>query len=187
MTRELDMTEPTTTAPPRRNSRLALTVGVGALFGGLWLFLNAMGVGVPPFRELWPALLILAACGSLVDYFFLSRQPGSAGWAVTWFGFGVLFFALTLNYTTMGRILDWLPSLPTILGLGLVTTWLAGRPREGNVAIAGGVLLGLGLIGFAARFEWLKRILPSAQVLWAGLFLAGGAWLVWRYVAGARK
>lgn len=181
------MTDPTTSSASRTGSRLALTIGVAALFGGLWLFLNALGVGVPPFKTLWPALLIVAACGSLIDWLFLGRQPGSAGWAVAWFGFGVLFFALTLNYTTLGRILDWLPSLPTILGLSLFATWLAGRLRDGNLAIAGGVLLGLGLIGFAARFDWLKRILPSAQVLWAGLFLAGGAWLIWRYVAGARK
>lgn len=181
------MTQTTPEGSPRSGSRIALTVGLAAVAGGLWLLLNALGAGVPPFKDLWPVLLILAGCGSLIDYFFVSRQPGSAGWAVTWIGFGVLFFALTLGYTTLGRVLDWLPSLPTILGLGLATTWLADRFRDGNLAIAGGVLLALGLIGFAARFDWLKRILPSAQVIWAVLFLGGGIWLVWRYAVRAKK
>ncbi len=30
------------------------------------------------------------------------------------------------------------------------------------------ILLVLGLLGFGACFDWLQRILPSAQVVWAG-------------------
>ena len=180
------MTEPQTGTAPRESSRLALAVGIAAVAGGLWLLLNALGAGVPPFKRLWPSLLLLAGAGSLADYLFLSRRPGSAGWATAFVGLGVLGFALTLGYTTLGRILDWLPSLPTILGLSFLATWLADRRREGNLAIAGGVLVGLGVIGFAARFDWLRRILPSAQVLWAVLFLAGGAYLVGRYVVRSK-
>jgi hypothetical protein len=181
------MRDSTPEARSGSGSRIALTVGVAAAAGGLWLLLNAMGVGVPPFKDLWPALLILAGCGSLIDYFFLSRQPGSAGWAVVWVGFGVLFFALTLGYTTLGRILDWLPSFPTILGLAFLTTFFAGARKADNLAIAGAVLLGLGILGFMARYDVLQRILPSAQVLWAVLLLLGGGYLVWRAVAQARR
>ena len=37
-------------------------------------------------------------------------------------------------------------------------------------------------MGDGARFDWLKKILPSAQMLWAIILLAGGGYLVWRTV-----
>lgn len=176
-----------TSSKPSTGSRLALSVGLAALFGGLWLILDALGVAVPPFKDLWPSLLLLAAAAALVDLFFLSRRPSSAGVAVCWAGFGILAFALTLNYTGWTKILDWLPSVPMILGLAVLATWLVDGRRSDNQLIAGGILLFLGVLGFGARFDWLQRILPSAQVLWAGLLLAGGAFLVYRTVSASRK
>lgn len=177
-----------TPAQSSKTSGLPLAVGLAALTGGLWLFLNAMGVGVPPFKDLWPILLILAGAASLVDLFFLSRRPRAAGWAVAWIGFGVLAFALTLDWTTWGRVLDWLPSFPTILGLALLATCLADKSRRrDHLAVSGAVLVALGLVGFTARFDWLRRLMPSAQVLWAGLLVLVGGYLVWRTVARGRK
>ncbi len=176
-----------TTAGSRPSSRLGLIIGVAAFAGGLWLLLNAMGVGVPPFRRLWPALFLIAAVAALVDFLFIKRVASSAGWMVAFFGLGILGFALTLGYTDLGKILDWLPSFPTIIGLALLTTWLVGGRQQTNLPVAGLVLVGLGLIGFGARFDFLKRILPSVQVIWAVLFLAGGAWLVWRYAIRAKS
>jgi hypothetical protein len=175
-----------TTPEPRSASRLPLIVGVAAVAGGLWLFLNALGVGVPPFKRLWPILFVLAGVAAWVDLAVLSRRPSSAGWGLAFVGLGALFFALTLGYTGMGRALDWLPSLPTIVGLALVATWLADRRRQGNLMVAGVILVVLGLLGFGARFDWLQRILPSAQVVWAALFVIGGGYLVWRAVARSR-
>ncbi|MEM7355968.1 MAG: hypothetical protein AAF657_34445 [Acidobacteriota bacterium] len=171
-----------TASAPRKSNGPALTIGLAAFGGGLWLLLNALGVNIPQFKDIWPGLLVLAGLGSLADFFFLGRRPGSVGWAVTWIGFGVLAFALTLNYTTWGKILDWLPSFPTILGLSLLATWLADQRRSDNHMIAGVILVALGLLGYGARFDWLQSILPSAQVVWAVLLLIGGAFLVWRTV-----
>ncbi len=176
-----------TASSPRKGNGPALTIGLAAFAGGLWLLLNALGVNIPQFKDLWPALLILAGLGALADFLFLSRRPGSVGWAVIWIGFGVLAFALTYNYTTWGKILDWLPSFPTIIGLGLLATWLADQRRSDNQMIAGGILVALGLLGYGARFDWLQRILPSAQVVWAGLLLLGGGFLVWRAVAKTKS
>ena len=172
---------------PRKGFGLPLAIGIAAATSGLWLFLNAQDVGVPPFKRLWPVLLLLAGCASIADYFFLSRKPRSAGAALAWIGFGVLGFALTLGYTDWSKILDWLPSFPMIVGLALATTWLADRRKSDNLLIAAGVLVVLGLLGFAARFDWLLRILPSAQVVWAILLLAGGGFLVWRTISRARR
>ena len=176
-----------TETQPRKSVGLPLAIGVAAVTGGLWLFLNAQGVGVPQFKRLWPVLLLLAGCASMADYLFLSRHPRAAGTALAWTGFGVLGFALTLGYTSWNKILDWLPSFPMIIGLSMAATWLAGRRKNDNLVIAAGILVVLGLLGFASRFDWLLRILPSAQVVWALLLLAGGGYLVWRTIARARR
>ncbi len=178
----------TTPSPPsspsaasaHRQTRLPLILGVTALAGGFWLLLNALGVGVPQFKELWPCLLILAGVACLVDFFGLSRNPSSVGWAVAWVGLGVLFLALTLDYTSWRKILDWLPSFPTIFGLAWLATWLVGGRRSTNLFVAGIVSFALGLVGFGARFDVLQRILPSAQIIWAVMFLAVGGYLIWR-------
>lgn len=171
----------------RKNIGLALAVGLGALIGGIWLLLNAQGANVPRFKDLWPILLVGASLASAVDFFAFSKSPRSAGWAVGWLGLGILAFALTLDYTTFGKILDWLPSFPMILGLAFITSWLAGTKESANLLVAGVILAALGLMGFAARFDVLKRILPSAQIFWAVLLVVGGIYLVWRAVSQARR
>ncbi|MEM7586750.1 MAG: hypothetical protein AAF560_25395 [Acidobacteriota bacterium] len=175
-----------TATQPRQGSTFGMTIGLMAVVGGLWLLLDSMEVGIPRFKDLWPSLFIVAGLGSIADYLFLLRRPSSAGWAVAWIGFGVLFFALTLDFTSLARILDWLPSFPTILGLSLLATWLADRRKNDNLMIAGVVLVALGILGYGARFDWLQKILPSAQVLWAVILLAGGSFLVWRTVVKTR-
>lgn len=167
-------------------SRLPLMVGLMAVVGGLYLLLEALGLDLPSFRTIWPIFLILAGVASLVDYLFLSRRPRSAGGAVTFIGFGVLGFALTLDWTSWSKLLDWLPSFPTILGLGFLTTWAAGARRDSGLLLAGMVLLAIGLLGYAARFDVLLRILPSAQVVWAMVLLIGGGLLIWKTLAAKR-
>lgn len=170
-----------------KNVGLALALGIGALIGGIWLLLNAQGANIPQFKDLWPILLVFAGLASLVDYFAFSKQPRSAGSAVAWMGFGILAFALTLDYTSFKKILDWLPSFPMILGLAFITTWIASKKESANLMVAGVVLAALGLMGYGARFDFLKRILPSAQVFWAVLLVLGGIYLVWRTVSRARR
>ena len=173
-----------TTTEARPGSRSALTFGLVALFGGLWLFLDAQGVGVPRFKELWPTLLLLAAVSALVDYLFLSRRPSAAGFSLAWLGFGILGFFGVHHFSSWSQVLNWLPSVPTIIGLALLVTWFASGRQGDNLPVAGGILVGLGLMGFGARFDILRRILPSAQVLWAVLLLAGGGFLIYRALAG---
>ena len=49
-----------TETAPRKSLGLPLAIGVAAVTGGLWLLLNSMDVGVPPFKDLWPILLVFA-------------------------------------------------------------------------------------------------------------------------------
>jgi predicted permease len=87
---------------------------------------------------------------------------------------------LTLDYTSWRKILDWLPSFPTIFGLAWLATWFVEGRRSTNLFVAGVSSLALGLVGFGARFDVLQRILPSAQIIWAVMFLAVGGYLIWR-------
>ena len=176
------MSTPSSPSSPaaHRQTRLPLILGVTALAGGLWLLLNGLGLGIPQFKDLWPMLLLLAGGAYLADFFWLSRNPSSMGWAVASLGLGVLFLALTLDYTNWRKILDWLPSFPTLFGLSWLATWLADGRRSANLFVAGLVSLALGLVGFGARFDVLQRILPSAQIIWALMFLAVGGYLIWR-------
>lgn len=167
-------------------SRLPLMIGLMAFVGGVYLLLESFGLDLPPFRTIWPIFLILAGVASLADYLFLSRRPRSAGGAVSFIGFGVLGFALTLDYTTWSRFLDWLPSFPTILGLGFLTTWAVGSRRDGSLLFAGLVMVAIGVLGYAARFDILQRILPSAQIIWAIVLLVGGGFLMWKTFAAKR-
>lgn len=171
-----------TTPQPRGGARFFLTLGLAAMFGGLWLFLDAQEIGIPPFKRLWPAMFVLIGIGSLLDYFKLSRRPSAAGWAVFWFGLAALGLTLTLGYTGWDQVLNWLPGFPVILGFALLTTWLADQRRNEHYVIAGATLIGLGLMGFMARFDILKKIIPSAQILWAVLLLGVGGYLVFRAV-----
>ena len=174
---------PSSPAPPGgHRSRLPLIIGVMAVAGGLWLLLNALGLGIPPFKDVWPVLLILAGGACVAHFLAFSRNPTSVGWAVALIGFGILFLTLTFEVTGWRQILDWLPSLPTILGLAWLGTWLAADRQPTNYFVAGTVFLCLGLVGFGARFDVLRRVLPSAQVLWALMFLGVGGYLVWRTV-----
>ncbi len=170
----------------KTNSRVPLVIGVAAATGGLWLLLNGLDVGVPPFKRLWPILFVLAGVAAWVDLAALSRRPSSAGWGLALFGLGVLFFALTMGYTSLSRALDWLPAFPMILGLSLLATWIAEQRRTSNLVVAGTVLVALGLLGFAARFDWLERLLPSAQIIWAVLLLVCGGYLVVRFARSSR-
>ena len=163
---------------PRASQRGAMVIGVFALTGGLWLLLSSAGVELSIGR-LWPIFFLLGGLASLVDY-WLSRSPFSAAMIVIGVGLGVLGFAVTLDFTSLGKILDWLPSFPTILGLAFLAAWLAGRRASQGLLVAGILFLALGVLGFAARFEFLQRLLPSAQLVWAALLLIAGALILWR-------
>lgn len=167
----------------RGGTRFALIVALVVFTLGLWLFFDARGAAVPPLARWWPGFVALGGLASLLDYLVLSRRPASLGQAVLGLGLAAILFAFTLDYAGWRDLLDVLPAVPTLVGLAMIAGWAAG-PRTRNAPMVGGVtLVALGLVGFAARFEWLQRMLPSAQVVWAVLLVVGGGVLVWRAFA----
>jgi hypothetical protein len=167
-------------SPSRRPGRHTVILAFVGLTVGLWLLLDQAGVSTPSPSRWWPIFLLLGAVASFLDYRFLSRSPLSAAQTVIGLGLAVLTFPFTLGYREFSNVLDWLPGLPTVAALAFLTAWVAGGRKSSAALVAGIVLLGLGIAGFIARFEELRRILPSAQLIWAGLLIVGSGLLLWR-------
>ena len=127
----------------------------------------------------WPVFLAIGGAASLVDFMALSRNPTSAGQAVFGFGMAIALFAFTLGWVGWSGVIDWLPSLPTIIGASILTTWAANK-MNGGLVIPGALLLAFGIIGFALRFEQFRELIPSGQVIWAVLLLGLGGLMLWR-------
>lgn len=165
-------------APPRRLRGIVILAGT-AILVGLWLLLEEAGVAVPSLGRAWPVFVLLGGLVSLVDYLAWSRAPASLGRAIFGAGLAAWLFRFTTRPFRWRELLDFLPALPTLAGLALLATWSVERERKNAHLVSGTVLLALGLVGFAARFEWLRALLPSAQLIWAVLLLLGGGALLW--------
>jgi len=173
------MTEPATPhAPPRRLRGVVILAGT-AILVGLWLLAQEMGAAVPSLGRAWPTFVVLGGLVSLVDFLFWSRAASSLGRTIFGIGLGAWLFRFTTRPFHWRELLDFLPALPTLAGVALLVTWGVDRERHNAQLVSGTVLLALGLVGFAARFEFLRELLPSAQLVWAILLLLGGGALLW--------
>ncbi len=182
MTDDIAPETPSPASRPRTGLRMSLIAAFVLITVGAWLFLESQGYGVPPMSRYWPIFLAVGGLASLVDFFALSRNPASAGQAVFGFGMTLALLAFTLGWISWRGIIDWLPSLPTIVGAALLTTWFANQ-MKGGLVLPGALLFGFGILGFALRFEQFREMLPSGQVIWAVLLLGLGGVMVWRIFA----
>jgi len=173
------MTEPAAPLQPPRRLRGVVILAGTAILVGLWLLAEELGIAVPSLARAWPAFVILGGVVSLVDYLFWSRAASSLGRTIFGVGLGAWLFRFTTRSFRWHDLLDFLPALPTLAGVALLVTWGADRERRNSQLVSGIVLLALGLVGFAARFEFLRELLPSAQLVWAILLLVGGGALLW--------
>ena len=166
----------------RTGARAALIVGSVGVFLGAWLLLDATGADLPPMARHWPLFIAVGGLASLVDYFMVfSRRAGAAGQSIFGLGLAAWFYVFSLGHVdTWGEFLDWLPALPTLVGVAMLVTWWLSDERRAGLMVMGVVALGLGLTGLAIQFEAFREMLPPAQMVWALLLLAAGALLLWR-------
>jgi hypothetical protein len=161
--------------------RRYLVAGVIVLAIAGWLLLPALGVALPPLARSWPVFILLGGLASVADFFVGSRAPGSLGRGVFGMGLGLLCFGFsTGRWGFFEDFFLWFPALPLIIGAGFLATWLADGRRRHKQLIAGVVGVGLGITGFAHRFDWLHRLIPSPAVFWGLLLLVLGAVLLWQ-------
>ncbi|HVS12518.1 MAG TPA: hypothetical protein VMV46_01245 [Thermoanaerobaculia bacterium] len=172
-----------TPATRRPATRAAMIFAAVAITVGLWLLLGSFGVDMPSLGTWWPLFLVVGGLASLADFLLLGRQPGSAGHAMIGVGLGLLFFSITLGWTRLLTFWDWFPGIPLVVGLAFLITWLAGGRERGDLLAVGVVFAAIGLVGFVFRYPALRDVLPSGELIWALLLLAGGAWVLWRLFA----
>ncbi len=174
---------PVPPAPPARaraSKRGPLIFALVVITMGLWLLLEAFGFNVPRFSRIWPIFLAVGGVASLLDYLTISRRPRSAGQAVLGVGLAAVCFVFSLGYAGWNETLDWLPAVPIVIGLAMLTTWLAAGKRDAGLFAGALVVLGIGLLGFFVRFDFLREWLPSAQIVWAISLLIVGVLVAWR-------
>lgn len=190
------MTDPTTPDSPQETSsspppvsptkstsssrRMPLIFAFVVIVLGAWLLLEAFGVSVPRFSRIWPLFIAVGGVASLLDYLIISRRPRSAGQAVFGILLSIVGFAFSNGAFSWGELLDWLPALPIIIGLSMLTTWAADGRNDSGLFAGALVVIGIGILGILARFDFLRNLLPSAQVVWAVGLLFVGIVVAWR-------
>ncbi len=125
---------------------------------GAYLLLANLNL-IPPFSiaQMWPGLVVLVGLMFWLGFIFgKEHDPGLAfvGTIVTLCGLFFFLFTFNVDLLGLGRV-DWgdmtllWPAFPLIVGLAFVVMWLAGRCRDGGLLIPAGILLLVGVGGFA--------------------------------------
>ena len=130
-----------------------LLIGIGAFF----LLMNLNVLPQVSVGQLWPALPVLLGAGMLVQYFLgRMRDPGLVTGGTIFVLTGLFFFLFTLRANLpglgsigWGRMAVLWPAFPTIVGIALLLQWIAGGLRDTGLLVPVGILLVVGLGGFA--------------------------------------
>ncbi|MFA6958880.1 MAG: DUF5668 domain-containing protein [Thermoanaerobaculia bacterium] len=162
---------PSTAASPR--SRRLLSAAIVAIFAGLWLLLDSLGLPVPDMKQHWPAIVLLGGLASLVDFALVSRRPGSAAIGAAAIALGCFFYTFTAGSQQFREFTAWWPWLPAIVAVAFLAGWAAGRATSLPLFSAGAVAAGLALTGWGVG-KW------PLQLVWGGVLLAIGLVFLWR-------
>lgn len=145
---------------------------------GGWQLARTLGVPVAGAGRLWPALLVVAGVGFLLDY-ALSRGQ-ARGLVLPGLGLslaGGLLLAATLGEPG-GR--QW-PLWVLAAGAAGLAAWLAGGRggREPGLLLTALLALAVGGTALAARLGWLPPEVAAGLARWWPLGLIGlGLWLL---------
>jgi hypothetical protein len=166
-----------TKASPR--SRRLLSAAIVAIFAGLWLLLDSLGLPVPDMRQHWPAIVLLGGLASLVDFALVSRRPGSAAIGAAAIALGCFFYTFTAGSQQLREFAVWWPWLPAIVAIAFLAGWAAGRAASLSLFSVGAVAAGLALTGWSDG-RW------PLQLVWGVVLLAIGVVFLWRTLASRR-
>lgn len=161
-------------APPR--SRRLLSAAIVAIFVGLWLLLDALGLPVPEMKLHWPVIVLLGGLASLADFALVSRRPQSASLGAAALTLGAFFYTFTAGGQQFRDVGEWWPWLPATAAAALLAGWLGGKATSLPLFAAGAVAAGLALSGWNGG-------LGSLQLIWGGVLLAIGIVFLWRVLA----
>ncbi|HEY4688109.1 MAG TPA: DUF5668 domain-containing protein [Anaerolineae bacterium] len=153
-------------------------IGIGVFF----LLVNTNVLPRVSLTQLWPALPALLGVGLLLQFFVdRMRDPGLVTGGAIFLLIGLFFFLFTLNVDVPGLgVIHWgnmaqlWPAFPTIVGIALLLQWLAGGLRDTGLLIPVGILLVVGLGGFAFTLRGFPTFRLIAE-FWPVLLIVIGA------------
>lgn len=125
--------------------------------GAYLLLANLNVIPLYPIEQMWPAIVVFVGVLFWLGFIFgKDHDPGLAfvGTIVTLTGLFFFLFTFNVDLFGLGRV-DWSdmallwPAFPLIVGVAFVVLWAAGRFRDWGVLIPAGILLLVGLGGFA--------------------------------------
>ena len=139
----------------RRGTVITAVVLIG--IGAYMLLANLNVIPPYPITQMWPGIVVLVGILFWLGFIFgKDHDPGLAfvGTIVTLTGLFFFLFTFNVDLLGLGRV-DWSdmgklwPAFPLIVGIAFVVLWAAGRFRDWGVLIPAGVLLLVGIGGFA--------------------------------------
>ncbi|MGK2859106.1 MAG: hypothetical protein ACSLFQ_18050 [Thermoanaerobaculia bacterium] len=161
-------------APPW--SRRLLSAAVVAIFVGLWLLLDSLGLPVPDMKVHWPSIVLLGGIASFADFALVSRRAISLAIGVSAVGFGWFFYTFTEGSAQVRQVGEWWPALPMILGASLLAGWAVQREKSLALFASGAIAAGIALSGWGAG-RW------PMQLVWGGVLVVIGIVFLWRTLA----
>ena len=167
-----------------------ITAVVFIAIGAYLLLANLNLIPNYSMTQLWPAIVVLVGILFWLGFIFgHDHDPGLAfvGTIVTLTG--LFFFLFTFNVDLFGLgTVDWSdmrllwPAFPLIVGIAFVVLWAAGRFRDWGVLIPAGILILVGLGGFAFTlgsvpvFQNLLQWWPLLLIVFGALILFRSIW-----------
>lgn len=153
----------------RRHSGSIVPAVILISLGIFFLLVNTNAIPQLSIGQLWPAFPVLLGIAMFAQFFAgRMRDPGLVTGGTIFLLTGLFFFAFTLRLDVApfgpinwGDMATLWPAFPTIVAVALLLQWLAGGLRDLGLLIPVGILLIVGLGGFA----FTLRGFPTFQIL----------------------
>ncbi|MGD2104052.1 MAG: DUF5668 domain-containing protein, partial [Anaerolineae bacterium] len=148
----------------RKKGNLLLALLLIAL--GCYLLLLELGIWLPSWQRIWPALPIAGGIALLVSHFTDPHSdPDRIFFGTVATLVGVVFLFVTFGPLTYYDLGTWWPVFALIGSVAFLAQWAAASFRDWDALFLGLVTLCIGGVGLAISFQLLgpntREILPK--------------------------
>lgn len=169
--------------------KLSVLLAVLLIALGSYLLLSELGIGLPGWERVWPALPLAGGLALLVGHITHPRgDPERVFFGTAAALTGVFFFFVTVGPLTYGDLGAWWPVFALIGGVAFLAQWAAAGFRDWDSLFLGLVALCVGGVAMAIAFELLgpntREILPR---LWPVVLILAGLMALLRGLLGRRS
>lgn len=152
---------------------------------GVWFLLENFGLVRVDLGSLWPIFPTLFGLGMLVMALVGRRgrrtDEGAVMVGVWALLIGLFFFLFSTGAVSWSEMSRLWPTYPLIVGLGLLSAYLAGGSRDWGLLIVGGIALLVGVVGYLFTYGVFSAGFAAVIVPYAVpalLIIAGLAFLL---------